>query len=89
MMERIFGIMRRAYYLTAISIFAGCMLGYFFADWTTHSRFDPDLFIQTGNGLVYYEEPARKNVLVIGLVTPIIAVVAHKILHWIIWGKFK
>jgi hypothetical protein len=47
------------------------------------------LFIQTGNGLVYYEEPARMNVLVIGLVTPIIAVVAHKILHWIIWGKLK
>jgi hypothetical protein len=69
MMERIFGIMRRAYYLTAISIFAGCMLGYFFGNWGA--------------------DPARMSVLVVGLVTPIIAVVAHKILHWIIWGKLK
>jgi hypothetical protein len=33
MSNNIFGIMRRAYYLIVFSIFIGCMLGYFFADW--------------------------------------------------------
>ena len=89
MLDRFFGIMCRAYYLIAFSVFVGCVLGYFFADWGRY-EFDPDLYIQTGKGKVLIgEDPARLNVLLVGILTPIMAFLSHKIFHWVIWGKFK
>ena len=33
MIDNLCGIIKRAWYLVAFSIFIGCLLGYFFADW--------------------------------------------------------
>ena len=71
MSDKLFGIMRRAYYLIASIMTIGYIINGF-SEIFQHSRMDDILLCFTGAVLTFP-----------------IAILLHRISHWVIWGKFK
>ena len=88
MIDKLFGIMRRAYYLIAGIISLLCLSEAWNKYEYSQRVFSPNESVTI---LMWQQEASRELpywVLGALLVFPI-SFVIHKILHWVIWGKFK